>query len=216
MGVVVFIGIVVIAGIIFCRCEWAYRAALDEKDWTIEFLRVQIEMAKEHDEAREVAATMRSDVSGLELKALALLAGPPTLVKTFVHLTERVSIGCHLDLLKNPVQWEAPRRPTHDEIQRNAALIVLWDRGYIGGVLPAGYGSYAAVASNEAMAVKAVVDRLPRTFKTQLQVEQQLSLALPAVDGGPGRLAFQLRYWSRPPQVASLTETSPDSALPAR
>lgn len=57
MDVVVFIVIVVIAGTIFCRCEWAYHAALDEKDWTMEFLRVQvIEIARRHDEARKVAA----------------------------------------------------------------------------------------------------------------------------------------------------------------
>lgn len=70
-------------------------------------------------------------------------------------------------------------RPTHEEIRRNAALLVLWDREYIGGILPAGYGGYTAVASNEAMAVKAVLDRLPQSIKAQIHGEQQLSLALP-------------------------------------
>jgi hypothetical protein len=181
MGVlVVVVGVVVVtAGILLCVFESGYRAALDTKTRTIELLTEQIRMAKEHEEACKVAAMVRRDASDLELNAVALLAGPPMLLETFVHLTHRVSIGFPWDPLKRPIQWKAPGRQTHEEVRRNAALLVLWDREYIGGVLPAGYGDYTAVASNGAMAVKAVLDRLPQSIKAQVHGEQQLSLALP-------------------------------------
>ncbi len=196
MGAVGVIVVLVIAGILFFGFDVAYRATLDKNDWTIELLRAQIRMAKEHDEARKVAATMRRDASDLELNALALLAGPPMLLETFVRLTQRLSIGFQWDPLKKPIQWEAPGRPTDEEIGRNAALLVLWNRDYIGGVLPAGYGEYAAVASPESLAVKVVLDRLPHTLKAQAEEGQQLSLALPLLDQDPARLALELRHSS--------------------
>ncbi|MFQ5960292.1 MAG: hypothetical protein ACE5MG_02770 [Candidatus Methylomirabilales bacterium] len=177
MGLVILV-VIVTAGILLCGFEYAYRASLDKRDWTIKLLTEQIRLAQGYDEARRTAATVRTDASDRELSALALLAGPLTLFETFIHLTHKVSVGFQWDPLKERIEWEPPGRPSPEEIMRNAALLVLWHRGYVGGVLPAGYGGYAAVASNEAMAVKAVLDRLPQS-KAQIHGEQQLSLALP-------------------------------------
>lgn len=175
-SIVVIVGVLVaIVGILLVLFESAYRAESDKKDWTIALLREQIRISKEYDEALEVAARVPSDVSDLELKALALLAGPPRLLETFLYLTDHVSMGFQWDPLKEPIQWKEPGRPTHEEIKRNAALLVLWDRDYIGDVLPAGYGGYSIVATNEAMAVRAACDRLPETLKAKVREEQPRS-----------------------------------------
>jgi hypothetical protein len=181
MGVVILIAgvAVVTGGILLCVFELAYRAALNKKSWTIALLREQIGLAQAYDEARKVVVTARSDASDRELNALALHAGPLALLETFVTLTHKLSVGFQWDPLTDRIEWEPPGRPSHEEIRRNAALLVLWHKGYVGGVLPAGYGGYAAVASNEAMTVKAVLDRLPQIVKVQVHGEQQLSLALP-------------------------------------
>ena len=178
MGLVILV-VIVTAGILLCCFEYAYRASLDKRDWTIKLLKEQIKLAQDYDEARKTAATARTDASDRELNALALLAGPLTLYETFVHLTQKVSIGFQCDPVHERIEWEPSGRPSPEEIMQNAALLVLWHQGYVGGVLPAGYGGYAAVASNEAMAVKAVLDRLPQSVKAQVHGEQQLSLALP-------------------------------------
>jgi hypothetical protein len=178
--VILIVGVAIVTGgILLCVFESTYRAALDKKTWTIELLREQIRLAQEYDEARKVVATARSDASDRELNALALHAGPLTLLETFVYLTHKLSVGFQWDPLTERFEWEPTERPSHEDIRRNAALLVLWHKGYVGGVLPAGYGGYAAVASNEAMAVKTVLDRLPQRVKTQMHGEQQLSLGLP-------------------------------------
>ncbi len=181
--------LVVIGGILLIVFESAYRGALQKKEWTIALLREQIRMTKEHDEAREVAARIGNDPADLELNALALLAGPPGLFETFLHLTDHVSIGFQWDPLKEPIHWEGSGRPTHEEIKRNAALLVLRDGDYTGDVLPAGFGGYAVVASNKAMAVRAVCNRIPETLKAKVREEQprsqMLTLPFPDPPAGP-------------------------------
>lgn len=115
----------VIVGALSVFLESRYRAASDKKDWTIAVLREQIRMAKEHDAARKVAATEWSKASDLELNALALRAGPPRLLEMFLFLTDHVSIAFQWDPSRELPQWKERRRPTPEEIQRNAAILVL-------------------------------------------------------------------------------------------
>ena len=173
---VVIVGLlVVIVGAFLVFFESAYRTVSDKKDWTIALLREQIRIAKAHDEARKAAVLVRSDASDLELKALALATGPPRLLETFLYLTDHVSIGFQWDPSTEPIQWKASVRPTPEEIRRNAAILVLWDRYYISSVFPGGFGGYSILASNEAMAVRAIYNRLPEPLKAKVSGEQHRS-----------------------------------------
>lgn len=175
-SVIVIMGVlVVILGTLVVYFESKYRATLDKKEWTIAVLTEHLRMGKEYDDACTVAAGLRSSVPDLELKALALMAGPRKLLETFLYLTDHVSIAFPWDPSSEPPQWKEPARPTPDEIQRYAAILVLWDREYISGVLPAGYEGYSVVASNVAMAVRAVYNRLPEPLKAEVSQEQHRS-----------------------------------------
>jgi hypothetical protein len=165
-GVVILGSLVVLVGGLVVFFESRYRAASDKKDWIIAVLRAQIQMANEYDDARKVAATAWSKASDLELNALALRAGPPRLREMFLYLTDHVSIAFPWDPSMEPPQWKESRRPTLEEIQRNAAVLVLWDREYISGILPAGYDGYSMIASNGAMAIRAVYNRLLESLRT--------------------------------------------------
>jgi hypothetical protein len=171
--VVVFVGaLVVVVGLIAVFFESRYRAESDKKNWLIAVLREQIRMAKEYDETRKVATTAWSNASDLELNALTMLGGPPPLREMFLYLTDHVSIAFEWDPSTEPPQWKEPRRPTLADIRRNAAILVLWDRDYISGVLPAGDDGYSMVASNGAMAIRALYNRLPQSLKTEIPEEQ--------------------------------------------
>ena len=177
-SIVVATGVlVVILGVLLVFFDSRYRTESDKKDWTIALLREQTKMAKEYDEARKGAARKRSNASDLELKALALLTGPPRLLEMFLYLTDHVSIAFEWDPSKEPPQWKAPGRPTHEEIRRNAAILVLWDREYISGVFPAGYDDYSMVASNGAMTIRAAYNRLPEPLKAKSSEVQHRPLS---------------------------------------
>jgi len=165
LTVVVLGGLVVVIAGLVVFFESRYRAASDSKDWTIAVLREQIQMAKEYDDARKVAATAWSKASDLELNALAMRAGPLRLREMFLFLTDHVSIAFPWDPSMEPPQWKESRRPTPEEIQRNAAVLVLWDQEYISGVLPAGYDAYSLIASNGAMAIRTLYNRLLESLK---------------------------------------------------
>ncbi len=89
--------VVLVVGGLSVFLESRYRAASDKKDWTIAVFREQIRMAKEHDAAREVAATARSKASDLELNGLVLRTGPPRPLEMFLYLTDHVSIAFQWD-----------------------------------------------------------------------------------------------------------------------
>ncbi len=75
-------GLFVTLGIILVLFRSAYRRVLKRKDRTIGVLREQIRIAKELDEAHEVAARIQHDASAIELRALALAAGRPSLLES--------------------------------------------------------------------------------------------------------------------------------------
>jgi hypothetical protein len=173
-SIVITIGVlVVILGVLLIFFDSSVRTESDKKDWTIVLLREQTQMAKAFDEARKGAARMRSTASDSEIKALAFLAGPPQLLEMFIYLTDHVSIAFDWDPSREPPQWKAPGRPTPEDIKRNAAILVLWDREYISGVFPAGYDDYSMVASNGAMTVRATYDRLLEPPKAKSVDSQQ-------------------------------------------
>lgn len=164
--------LIVVVGVLLGICESKYRPSLEKKDRAIRVLSEQLKIAKEHEEARKLAAKVSSDASDAELKALALVAGRPILLETFLYLTNNVSIGFEWNPLKDPPQWDTEERPTHKEIERIAAVRVLRDRDYVSGAMDSGFGGYAIVASNEAMAVKSAHDRLPNPLKEKVREPQ--------------------------------------------
>ncbi len=132
----------------------AFRAGLRKKDGPKIVHSEEIRIAKEHDEVHKLAGGFQGDASGLEMKALALLAGAPRLLEIFLQLTDHVSMGAEWDPLEEAIQWERWRRLSAEEIGKLPAVRVLRDRGYYGGVLPAAFGGYAIIASDKAMAMR--------------------------------------------------------------
>ncbi|MFQ5931462.1 MAG: hypothetical protein ACE5MM_03545 [Nitrospiraceae bacterium] len=163
----------VVLAILLGVFESRSRSATEEKKgWTIALLREQAHTATGHIEARKVAAKVQGSTSDLEREALALLVGPRELLETFLHLTDHVNIRLQGDPLEDPVQWKGWGRPSDEQIEEIAVIRVLRDREYVSGVLPAGYGDYAVVASNEALALRTAFDRLPATLKNKVRKEQ--------------------------------------------
>lgn len=164
---------VIILAILLGVCESRYRAAAEErKGSTITLLGKQKNMATDHIEARKVAAKVQGGTSDLEREALALLVGPQRLLQTFLRLTDYANLRFQGDPLEEPIQWKIWGRPSDEQIGEIAVIRVLRDREYVSGVLPAGYGDYAVVASNEAMALRTAYDRLPETLKEKARREQ--------------------------------------------
>lgn len=173
--IVITVGLLVaIVGVLLVLFESKHLAALEEKEWTIMLLQEQMRMAKAYEEACKIAGQGNNEAAEPERKALALLAGPPRLLEMFLYLTDHVSISFQWDPSTDQPRLMTPGRPTLEEIQRNAAILILWDQKYISGALPAGFDEYSMVASGGAMAVRAAYDRLPESFKTRsLQQEQR-------------------------------------------
>ncbi len=163
----------VVLAILLGVCESRHRATTKEKKGsTITLLGKQKKAATEHDQARRVVARVQGGTSGLEREALALLVGPQRLLETFLRLTDHVNLRFQGDPLEEPIQWKRWGRPSDEQIEGIATVRVLWDREYVSGVLPAGYGDYTVVASNEAMALRTAFDRLPATLKDKVRKEQ--------------------------------------------
>jgi hypothetical protein len=162
----------VLVAIVLSLFESRYRAIMEKKDRTSALLTEQIRMATEHDEAVKVAASVHGDAPEPQRQALALCAGSPRLLETFLRLTDRLGMGVQGDPLEEPIQWEGRGRPSYEDIETIAAVRVLQDIEYVGGVFPAGYGEYVIVATNEAMAVRAALDRLPESLKAKVRQEQ--------------------------------------------
>jgi len=171
--VILIIVISLVLGVIVLAVrESRHRASAERKDWTIAVLREHIKMVKEDGEAREVAKRDQGDASDLELEALALLVARRELLETFLRLTDRVSISCPLDPLRDPPEWEGEVRPNEEEIEKTAAVRFLHRKRYVSGVFPAGFGSYSIVGTNEARAVRAALDGLPETVKVSIRKER--------------------------------------------
>ncbi len=174
--VVVIVGVLlVIGGVLVTYFGSASRKVSEKKDWSTALRREEIRIAKELDEARSKAARVGRNASALEREALAFFAGPPDLLETFLYLTDHVSIGFEWDPLEDPIQWKPGDRLTRKEVTLVATLRVLRDKDYIGGVLPAGEGGYSIFASNEAIAVRSVWNRLPETLKAKVREEHHRS-----------------------------------------
>ncbi len=163
----------VVLAILLGVCESRHRATTEaKKGSTITLLGKQKKAATEHDQARRVVARVQGGTSGLEREALALLVGPQRFLETFLRLTDHVNLRFQGDPLEEPIQWKRWGRPSDEQIEEIATVRVLWDREYVSGVLPAGYGDYTVVASNEAMALRTAFDRLPATLKEKARREQ--------------------------------------------
>jgi hypothetical protein len=172
-GVIVILVISLILGVIVLSVrESRLRASAEIKDWIAAVLREHIKMAKEYEEAREVAKRDQGGASDLELEAVALLMGRRRLLETFIRLTDRVVTSCPLDPLRDPPVWEGGVRPSEEEMEKTAALRFLYRKGYVSGVFPAGFGGYSIMGTNEARAVRAALDRLPETVKVSIRKER--------------------------------------------
>ncbi len=110
----------------------------------------------------------------LEFEALALFAARPSLLETFLDLTESGHLEIRWNPLEDPIQWEAKGKPTEFELKRISALRVFRDKGYIESVTDHAIAEFSVIASPRAMAVREAYDRVPAALKERIKQEMKI------------------------------------------
>ena len=109
------------------------------------------------------------DLDELEMEALVLFAGRPSVLEAFYDLTDNQFINLRWDPMQEPEKWEA--KPTDEEIKRLAAVRALAESGYVSGVNHNRIADFTVVWSKRAEEVRKALDGLPKNLKEIIKEE---------------------------------------------
>ncbi len=110
------------------------------------------------------------DLDELEMEALVLSAGRPSVLEAFYDLTGHKCIQLRWNPLADPFQLEG-FQPSDKDFERLAAIRELSDKGYIASLTESGVSDYCVNVSEKAEAVRAALDRIPKTLKKMVTDE---------------------------------------------
>ena len=111
------------------------------------------------------------DLDELEMEALVLFAGGPSVLEAFYDLTDKKCLNLRFNPLEEPIQWEGKAKPTDEEIRRLAAVQALDEKGYMSGVSGQHKTNFAVLVSEKAKAVRKALDELPTNLKEIIKEE---------------------------------------------
>lgn len=143
--------------------SWFYGERLDNKNATIEMLRERIALISDQEKARlRVVKGRSADVSldAITLDALTVRSGRLSVHEVFLRLTDQRHLKSSWNPLVEPWRWEGKQNPNTAEIERQAAIRYLWEKGYISSVTDLGVGNYIFNASDEALRMRKEYDKL--------------------------------------------------------
>ncbi|MCH7478222.1 MAG: hypothetical protein IIA14_08970 [SAR324 cluster bacterium] len=111
------------------------------------------------------------DLDDLEMEALVLFAGRPSVLEAFYDLTDHKTLNLRYNPLQEPIQWEGKEKPTDEEIRRLAAVQTLIEDGYVMAVDDNGPGDFSGLVSDKAEAVRKALDQFPKNLKEMIKEE---------------------------------------------
>ena len=111
------------------------------------------------------------DLDELEMEALVLFAGLPSVLDAFYDLTDKKCLNLRFNPLEEPIHWEGAEKPTDEEIRRLAAVQAFDEKGYISSVADNGIADFTVVWSDRAEAVRKALDQLPKNLKEMIKEE---------------------------------------------
>ena len=111
------------------------------------------------------------DLDELEMEALVLFAGRPSVLEAFYDLTDKKSLNLRFNPLEQPIHWESAEKPTDEEIRRLAAVQALDENGYISSVTDMGIADFTVTMSERAEEVRKALDELPKNLKETIKDE---------------------------------------------
>lgn len=106
-----------------------------------------------------------------ESEALGLFASRPSILETFLDLTESGSLDIKWNPLEDPVQWETDVKPSDTDLKQISALRLFNEKGFFDGVIDEGTAKFRVIASEWAMEVRKAYNHLPQTLKEKIKEE---------------------------------------------
>jgi hypothetical protein len=110
-----------------------------------------------------MSTTGRYDEKRLRDEALMLRSDEPEVVALFVELTDRGELQMPTDARADTLKYDTSRPPGGKDIERDAALRLLIEDGYVDHIERRGKSDYRVFASAKAMAVRSILNSLPES-----------------------------------------------------